>query len=548
MITGDTPFRGEYEQAVSYSIVNEAPKPPSAHRPEVPAGLDSLVMNALAKSPAERYQSAEEMRADLESCAHSLASVSAPGGATGHDRLPSIAVLPFKDMSPQQDQEYFCEGIAEELLNDLVQIEGLRVAARTSSEQFKNKGMDVRAKGRELGVQSILEGSVRKSGDRLRITAQLINVEDGYHLFSEKYDRTAEDIFAIQDEIALAVVDRLKVRLLRGDRSKLIKRHTENEEAYRLYLQGRYFWNRRHEGGLQRGIECFGEAIAIDPEYALPYSGVADCYYDFGWYDYLPPREAFGKCKKAAMKALELDPDLAEAHASLAVALQFFDWDWVAAEAEFKRAIELNPKYASAHHFHSMFLAGVGKCEEAIAEAKRARDLDPIQPVIRLSLGWNLYCAGRHVDAAEHGRAMIEFDPNFFAAWIVLGLASAELGRYTEAEEAIEKGDVLAGGTSTLVLGIKGQVAALAGKREEARAILDRMLALRSSRYVSALLISSIYSNLGETDLAFEWLERAFEERDHWLVYARTLSIMRLMCPDPRFQAIMSRLRLDALP
>jgi TolB-like protein len=249
----------------------------SALRGEVPLALESIVMNAMAKSPAERYRNAGDMRVALESCARALAAGATPASGGEPEGLPSIAVLPFRDMSPQRDQEYFCEGIAEELLNTLVQIEGLRVAARTSSAQLKDKGMDVRAIGRELGVRSVLEGSVRKAGDRLRITAQLINVEDGYHLFSEKYDRTAEDIFAIQDEISLAIVDRLKVRLLRGDRSKLTKRHTENEEAYRLYLQGRYFWNRRHEGGLQRGIEYFQKAIGIDPEYALPYSGIADC-------------------------------------------------------------------------------------------------------------------------------------------------------------------------------------------------------------------------------------------------------------------------------
>ena len=412
--------------------------------------------------------------------------------AAEQEHLPSIAVLPFKDMSPQQDQEYFCEGIAEELLNALVQIEGLRVAARTSSAQFKDKAVDVRAIGRELGVQSVLEGSVRKSGDRLRITAQLINVEDGYHLFSEKYDRTADDIFAIQDEISLAIVDKLKVKLLHDEKSKLVKRHTENEEAYRLYLQGRYFWNRRHEGGVQRGLEYFQKAIAIDPEYALPYSGIADCYFSLGFFDFLAPKEAFGKCKEAALKALEMDPDLAEAHASLAIALQFFDWDWPGAEAEFRRAIGLNPNYATVHYFYGVFLTAMGRFDDAIAEQMRAMELDPIQPIIRAAHAFTLWVAGRNDEAIANSRALTEFDPNFFVGWLILGLSCAEIGRFADAEDALRKADDLTGGASTLVLGFLGYVLGLAGKRDEARSILNRLLEFRKSKYASAELIAII--------------------------------------------------------
>jgi serine/threonine protein kinase len=337
MLTGRLPFRGEYEPALIYCILHDPPKPMSAPRGVVPRGLKRIVMKAMEKSPDARYRTAEEMLAALQSYARTIAAGASAEKSTDAGELPSIAVLPFTDMSPGQDQEYFCEGIAEELINALVQIEGLRVAARTSASQFKGRAIDVRALGRQLNVKSVLEGSVRKAGDRIRITAQLVDVKQGYHLFSEKYDRTAGDIFAIQDEISIAIVDRLKVKLLSSQKPRLMKRHTENEEAYRLYLQGRYFWNRRHEGGLQRGIEYFQKAIEADPQYALPYSGIADCYCDLGWYDFLAPKEAFGRCKEAALKALEMDRDLAEAHASLAVALEFFDWDWPAAEREFER-------------------------------------------------------------------------------------------------------------------------------------------------------------------------------------------------------------------
>jgi serine/threonine protein kinase/Flp pilus assembly protein TadD len=548
MVSGQLPFRGEYEPALIYSILNDTPRPMSALRGEVPPELERIVMTAMAKLPGERYRSAGEMRIALESCARMIAAGAELASATEPEGLPSIAVLPFKDMSPQRDQEYFCEGIAEELLNTLVQIEGLRVAARTSSAQLKDKGMDVRAIGRELNVQSVLEGSVRKSGDRLRITAQLINVEDGYHLFSEKYDRTAEDIFAIQDEISLAIVDKLKVKLLRGDRSKLVKRHTENEEAYRLYLQGRYFWNRRHEGGMQRGLEYFQKAIEADPEYALPYSGIADCHYSLGWFHFLAPKVAFVKCKEAALKALEMDPDLAEAHASLAVALQFFDWDSSGAEAEFRRAIALNPNYATVHHFYSLSLTARGRFDEAIAEQTRALELDPIQPIIRAAHAYTLWVAGRSDEAVADSRALAEFDPNFYIGWLLLGVSCAEVGRFADAEDALSKADDLTGGASTFVLGSLGYALGLAGKRDEARSILDRLLELRKSKYASADLIASLCWLLDEKDAAFEWLERAIEERAYRLCYAKYMPTLRRMDSDPRFQDILRRLHLDALP
>jgi serine/threonine protein kinase/Tfp pilus assembly protein PilF len=551
MITGRRPFAGEYAPAIVYAIIHEEPTSPAALRSDVPAELERVVMKAVAKSPAERYQSAGDMRAALESCARSIAAEvdsTPPEIAPQQRQLPSIAVLPFKDMSPQKDQDYLCEGIAEELLNALVQIEGLRVAARTSSAQFKDKAADVRAVGRTLGVQSVLEGSVRKSGARLRITAQLINVEDGYHLFSEKYDRTAEDIFAIQDEISLAIVDKLKVRLLRDERSKLVKRHTENEEAYRLYLQGRYFWNRRHEGGVQRGIEYFEKAIAIDPEYALPYSGIADCCFSLGFLDFLAPKLAFGKCKEAALKALEMDPDLAEAHASLAVAIQFLDWDWPGAEVEFRRAIGFNPNYAAVHYFYAVFLAAMGRFDDAVAEQRRAMELDPIQPAIRAALAFISRIAGRYDEAISSSRALIEFDPNFFLGWLNLGNSCTDVGKFADAEVALRKADDLTGGTSTLVLGHLGCALGQAGKRDEARAILNRLLEFRKSKYASAELIASLHWLLDNQDAAFEWLDRAFEERDHWLCYAKYLPDLRGMRSDPRFQRILRRLGLDALP
>ena len=548
MVTGQLPFRGEYEPALIYSILNDTPESMSALRGEVPPELERIVMKAMARLPADRYRTAEDMRMALESCTRSTVPSAVASSGKKLEYLPSIAVLPFKDMSPQKDQDYLCEGIAEELLNALVQIEGLRVAARTSSAQFKDKAVNVQAIGRELGVQSVLEGSVRKSGDRLRITAQLINVEDGYHLWSEKYDRDLEDIFAIQDEISLAIVDKLRVKLLRDEKSKLIKRHTENEEAYRLYLQGRYFWNRRHEGGVQKGLEYFQKAIDIDPDYPLPHSGMADCYFSLGFFDFLAPNVAFGKCKEAALKAVELDPDLAEVHASLGNAFFYFDWDYPAAEAEFQHAIGLNSNYATVRYFYGMFLTAAGRFDDAVAQERRALELDPIQPTIRAAQAFTLRLADRNDEAIATSRASIEFDPNFFVSWLNLGQEYALIGKFAEAEEAVRKADDLVGGTSTLILLILGQVLEPAGKRDEARAILDRMLELSKSKYASAQLIATLYWLFDEKDAAFEWLERAIDERDHWVCYSKYLPAMREMRSDPRIQGILRKLGLEAPP
>jgi serine/threonine-protein kinase len=545
MISRQLPFRGEFDQAVVYSILNEEAKVFATLYPDVPRELDMIVKRAITKNRDGRYQQMRDFLADLIAVRKRLESEISRSQVPEKQSLPSIAVLPFKDMSPQKDQDYLCEGIAEEILNALVQIEGLQVAARTSSAQFKDKAVNVQAIGRELGVQSVLEGSVRKSGDRLRITAQLINVEDGYHLFSEKYDRTADDIFTIQDEISLAIVDKLRVKLLRDEKLKLVKRHTESEEAYRLYLQGRYFWNRRHEGGVQKGLEYFQKAIATDPDYALPYSGLADCYFSLGFFDFLAPKVAFGKCREAALRAVELDPDLAEAHASLGNAFFHFDWDWPAAEAEFRRAISLNPNYAAVHYFYGMFLTSAGRFDDAVAHERRAMELDPIQPVIRAAQAFTLRLADRNDEAIATSRSSIEFDPNFFVSWLNLGQDYADIGKFVEGEEAVRKADDLAGGMSTLILLILGHVLKLAGKRDEARSIFHRVLEFSKSKYASAQLIAISYWLFDEKDAAFEWLERAIDERDHWVCYSKVLPDMRGMRSDPRFKALLKKVGLE---
>jgi len=354
MITGQLPFKGDYEHAVVYSILNEEPEPLSKLRPDVPSELERIVGNALAKSENERYDNVEALLEDLKALKRLLKSNLLLEKASDKASKPSIAVLPFRDMSSQKDQEYFCEGIAEELINALVKLDGLRVAARTSAFQFKDSDSDIKKIGLKLQVETVLEGSIRKAGDQIRITAQLINVTDGFHLWSEKYDRKLQDIFAIQDEISLAIVDKLEVKLLGHDRTALVRRHTVDQEAYNLYLKGLYFWNRRLEGGMRKAMAFFQQAIEKDPDYALAHVGIADVYNITGYLGFLSPAEAFPKAKTAAEKALAIDNKLGEAHASLAWATTCYDWNWSSAEKLYLRAIELNPQYGTAHEWYAI--------------------------------------------------------------------------------------------------------------------------------------------------------------------------------------------------
>jgi TolB-like protein len=387
MATGQRPFGGDNPADLTSSILRDAPPFLTEVNQAIPADLARIVRHCLQKDPDRRYQTAKGLRNELEELRTELRSGIVSTAAGDESKAPSIAVLPFTDMSPQKDQEYFCDGMVEELIDALAKLGGLRVASRTSAFQYKKATRDVREIGRRLGVRTVLEGSVRKAGSRLRVTAQLVNVADGYHLWSDKYHRDLEDIFAVQDEISLAIVERLKVRLLGGEKEKLVKRYTQNQEAYNLYLKGRYFWNRRYELGMKKSLEYFQRAIEKDPDYPLPYVGIADSYGILGFLEFLRPDEAFSQGRAALSRALEYDPSLGEAHASKGWFHFCYDWDWTSAEREFKKAIELSPEYASAHEWYAVFLMAMCRFEESIAVARRARELDPLSLIVNGVVG-----------------------------------------------------------------------------------------------------------------------------------------------------------------
>jgi len=457
----------------------------------------------------------------------------------------SIAVLPFVNMSADADNEYFCDGLAEELLNALAKIEGLKVAARTASFSFRGKNAPMDEIGRTLNVNTILEGSVRKAGDRVRISIQLINAADGYHIWSERYDRDMQDIFEVQDEITLAVVDALKLKLLGAEKQAVLKRHTNNPEAYQLYLRGRFFFYKRTPEGFQKAVECFEEAIKIDSHYALAVAGLADCYTFFGFYETLAPADAKAKASDAAFRALELDDTLAETHTSVAFYYTIFEWNFAAAEEHFWKARSLNPKCALTYHLHSSNLLLIGTIDEAIEAEKYAVELEPFALIFSGALSWWNYLVRRYDDAVSQALRTIEMGPNHFFAYWALGDTYAIEGNFTEAISILQEGIKISGFQPHLKAEL-ARVFALAGLSDEAREILADLRAQLETKYISAVNIAKIYAGLREKDLFFEWLTKAYEERSVRLAWFMIDPCLDEFRSDARFKEILEGIGLPA--
>lgn len=392
----------------------------------------------------------------------------------------SIAVLPFANLSPDPENEYFSDGLTEELINSLTKIEGLRVASRTSAFAWKGKQENIRKIGQQLNVETVLEGSVRKAGNRLRITAQLVNIADDSHLWSERYDREMEDIFAVQDEIARAIVDALKIKLASDKKHQIVKPPTESIEAYNLYLQGRFHWNKRSKEGFERAIQYFEQALQIDPTYARAYAGLADCYTLLASYGYLDPHEGFPKAREAARKALELDETLAEAHASIAAIKLNYEQDLEGARKEIERAITLNPHYATAHHWHAATLVGLGHTDEAVAAIQRALELDPLSAIMRVTAGEVFQLAGRWQEAEEHLQKALELNPNLARAYIALATIHQLSGNWQKAEHELQRAMALAPEDSRPRWAYAFHLASL-GRLSESLIEIDRALELSPS-------------------------------------------------------------------
>ena len=455
---------------------------------------------------------------------------------------PSIAVLPFVNMSDDPKQEYFSDGITEELISALAKLEGLKVISRTSAFFFKGKGVDLRSIGEKLKVDNILEGSVRKAGNKLRITAQLIKVADDSHLWAEIYDREMEDVFTIQEEISRAIVDKLKPRLL-GKRDKpLVKHYTENIEAYNLYRKGRFYWNK---ASYKEAIEYFEQALALDPNYALAYTGLSEAYNIMGFFLSGSAKEYYLKAKAAAMKALEIDDMLPAAHASLGTLKSHYEWDWKGAERALKRAIELDPGNAYVHSYYGEHLTGMGHFDDALAELNKALELDPLSIHINRFFGLHLDWARKFDQSIKQFEKTLELYPDNPIVLAMLGAVYNQNGRYEDSIAVLKKAMSITSGKNPFVLGTLGLTYGLAGKRKEAQGILDEVLERSKKGYFSPLWISLIYIGLDDRDKAFEWLERAYEERDPTIWPIKVVTNFRSLHSDPRWNALMKKMGLE---
>jgi serine/threonine-protein kinase len=444
--------------------------------------------------------------------------------------IESIAVLPFQNRSSEADTEYLSDGLAESLIYRLSQLPNLKVSPTSSVFRYKGKEIDPIKVGQELGVNAVLSGRMVQRGDNLTISAELVDVRSNQVLWGEQYDRKMSDLLATQREMAREIVDKLKLKVSRAEKG-LEKHYTESNEAYQLYLKGRFYWNKRNAEDFQRALQYFQQAIERDPNFALAYSGLADTYNLLGGPEAggdMPPNETFPKAKAAALKALEIDETLAEPHVSLAHTMYFYDRDWAGAEREYKKAIELNPNYSVAHHWYAIYLSVLGRESEALAEIRRAQELDPLSLSINAWLGWILVLAGQHDQAIEQLRKTLELDPNFMLAHLRLGYVYEEKGMYSEAISEFEQVLKLSGG-KFLGTASLAHAYALAGRRTEAQKLLNELLQQSTQRYVSPASIAIVYVALDDKDQAFAWLEKGNEIRD--------MNVIRLKV-DPRYESL----------
>lgn len=543
MITGRRPFHGDTSADLISSIMRDTPGLFSDLKQGTSKHLERIIRRCLMKDPSDRYQTARDVYNELRDLNTSSGSSTRPASrsASGGN---SIAVLPFTNMSADEENEYFCDGLAEELLNALAKIEDLKVAARTSSFSFKNRNADASQIGKALHVKTILEGSVRKSGNRLRITAQLIDAADGYHLWSERYDREMKDIFDVQDEITLAVVDALKVKLFGEEQDAVLKRHTRNPEAHEFYLRGLFYFNRFTPDDFQKASESFRRAIAIDPRYASAYAGLADAYTELSFFSF-SPSETMPKARVAANKALELDDRLAEAHNSLAIIKMYFDWDYAGAELEFKRNIALNPGRALIHMWYGWYLALMGRFDDSFKEMQGAQELDPLSATINSGIGIVFHWSRQRERAIEQFLKVLEMNPNYLIACSFLAEAYEQKGDFVSAIAIIEK--IQQAGTDPLTLSTAGYVYAKSGDRHKALEILNEFVKRSNQEYVPAFSFAQIYAGLGDNEQALAWLDKACNERAVWIPFLKVDLKFDSLRSNPRFQQLLKKAGFPAV-
>ena len=605
MVTGQQPFVGATPTDVIISIAGREPMPLASRAPEVPVQLERIVTKALAKDREERYQTAKDLLIDLKALRHELAIEAEVGrykqpttgsgaAATAGNRqaitsrfppfglprsrllilvaflgmlviagvvstlffrrspapapqieIKSLAVLPLENLSGDPAQDYFADGLTDALIGDIAKIGELRVISRTSSMHFKGTKKSLPEIAGELKVDAVVEGTVQRSGERVRIRVQLIHAATDRHLWAEAYERDVRDVLDLQSQIAQAIAREVQIKTTPADEARLTPRKSVNPKAFDDYLQGRYlYWNKRTEENLRKAIEYFQSALREDPTYAPAYAGLADCHNALGSVAYgaWPPMEGRRRAEEAATKALEIDPALAEAHCALGHHMHF-NWDWEAAEREFKLAIELNPSYAHAHSFYAGYLMSRGRAEESLAASNRARELDPFSLSISVHRGFLLANARRYDEASEQLRRVIAMDPNHYQAYWFLGHIYAFNGQLDEAVAASEKAVSLSG-RGPSALGMLGLVYGLAGRRGEAAEVLNELLEHNKHRYVTPAALAFVNVGLGNKDQAFVWLEKAYQERSNYIAWLKVNPIVDSLRSDPRFADLVRRVGL----
>ena len=576
MLTGRRAFSGESPGQTMAAILRDQPAEIAVSGTHVPEGVDRIVRRCLEKSPGERFQSAGDLSFALEESLSSGFSKSAPkwsgaarrtglllAGAAivlvaivlvfrpfrrgaGPSRIESLAVLPLANLSGDPQQEYFADGMTEELITDLAQIGALRVSSRTSAMHYKGTQKSVPEIGRELNVDAVVEGSVLRAGDRVRITAQLIAVATDKHLWASSYERDLRDVLALQGEVAKAIAGEIGIRLTPEERSRLADKKTVNPEAHDAYLKGLYHMSRSTAPDTQKSLEYFQQAAAKQPDYALAYAGIADAYERLASsaFNVLSPREAFPAAKAAAMRAVALDSTLGEPYVSLAWSSYVFDRDGTTAENQFQRALRLNPNYSHAHRNYALFLSRMGRFDEAIREARRGQELDPLSLEGNLAVGFVFYFARRDDEAIQWCRRVLDMDPSFWRAHWGLGLALVQKKSYEEAIAELRKAVELseAGGVQ---LGSLGYAYAVTNRRAEALEIVQKLKESSRQHYVPPAAVAIVLAGLGEKDQALTWLEKANEERDPWATALKVEPMFGSLRSDPRFVDLMHRVGLN---
>src|SRR5438477_5520882 len=570
MVTGHQPFTGGTPREVMTSILEKEPPPLTTYNKQTPAELRQIISKALRKDRRERYQSVSEMLQALKNLRHKLELKAAPlwlrwtrspialvfvllvsalllslpfyrhrNLTTSSPPEKSIAVLPFLDLSQTKDQEYFCDGISEEILDALAKVDGLRIVGRTSSFSFKGKNANVSEVGKKLNVANVLEGTLRREGNRVRVTAELINTRSGFHLWSETYERELQSVFALQDEITRSIVAALKVKLA----VSLPVHEQRNTAAYELYLQGLFFSNKSSEEDLRRALSFFQGALERDPTFSRAWTGIAKVWY-FLADVYVKPLEAYSASKEAALKAIALDENDAEAHCYLSEAKRVLDWDLAAADAELKRALELDPNSAPAHFFSALLPLFRGELKEGLRLVLEAKKLDPVSPITSY-VATVAYLANDQIDdAISEGQRTLQLDPNYFYLDSDLAAAYREKGNFPEAIALYTKSqDATHLNSSGLAITYTRM-----GHQAEAQNILAQLLQAREKRYVSAPVIAAVYVAFGDKEEAFRWLERAFAEHSGILQWIAFLPEFRPLHSDARFPHLLRRIGVSQNP